>query len=303
MDRIAGIDLGTNSFLCLIADVGSDGSFSIVSDEVEVVRLGQDVNATQMFQPQALDRAKKTLRKFKESLDKYKPNKILAVATSAARDVKNSEELSKICGDLGIPLEIVSGAKEAEMTFKGAISSSRDQKIRAVIDIGGGSTEIIVGDLSAIFQKNSIDIGAVRITEMFFDRQPPGAEDIAKAQSYIRKKIQEVIAKVDTQKIEEMLAVAGTPTELASSIVGGYDPKKIDNFVLSSKDLDDWIQKLSITNVEERVRQLKISPGRADVILAGVLILAEILRQFRRDQYKVSTRGLRYGVCLEASQR
>lgn len=303
MDRIAGIDLGTNSFLCLIADLNTDGSFSIVSDEVEVVRLGQDVNATKLFQPQALDRAKKTLRKFKESLDKHKPGKILAVATSAARDVGNSDELKKICSDLGIPLEIISGPQEAEMTFKGAISASRDQKIRAVIDIGGGSTEIIVGDATAIFQKSSIDIGAVRITEMFFNQHPPTQETVDKAKNYIQSKAAEVISKLDTSKIDEMLAVAGTPTELASSQVGGYDPKKIDNFVLSISDLESWISKLSTANIEERVRVLKISPGRADIIFAGVLILTEILKQFGRDHYKVSTRGLRYGVCLEASQR
>lgn len=300
--RIAAIDIGTNSFLCLIAEKDSEGRLSIVSDEVEIVRLGQDVNRTHMFQPQALERARKTLFRFRETMERLKPDKVLAVATSAARDVSNKSDLEAICRELNIPLEIISGAREAQMTYLGAISDVQSPGSLAVIDIGGGSTEIIVGDKSQISFSQSVDIGAVRITEMFFPKQPPSTEAIDSAKEYINEKLEQIFQHIQVGSISQVIAVAGTPTELTSAQIGGYDPKKINNHILSEQVLNNYIRDFSQLDIEGRVKNLRISPGRAEVIFAGTLILKQALEKFKQGGYRVSTRGLRFGLALELFQ-
>lgn len=166
--KVAALDLGTNSFLCLIAEVDQNKIKSIVSDQVEVVRLGQEVQQTKRFHPEALERAEKCLQNFRRTIDLHKPEKILAMATSAARDVSNAEELFYIGKKLMIPIEIIPGNKEAEITFFGSISGeSIGSQETAVIDIGGGSTEIILGSEKEIHFSKSVNIGAVRLTRCF----------------------------------------------------------------------------------------------------------------------------------------
>lgn len=297
--KIAAIDIGTNSFLCLIAEMSSNGSIVALHDEVEIVRLGQDVNRTKMFQAQALDRAQKTLRRFRESIDRFKPEKIKAVATSAARDAQNTDELKKIFLNYQIPLEIIDGAKEAELTFFGALSGAGDSSYKAVIDIGGGSTEVIFGDSTRLDFAKSIDIGAVRVTEMFFKGAPPASEEFLRALHYIKEQFEKNYPKEGFQNLSQMIAVAGTPTELVSAKVGGYNPKKIDNYILDKTELDDWITKLKNADLETRIKTFGISPGRADVILAGTMILREALEYFSLPAFSVSTRGLRFGLAKE----
>ncbi len=298
MSRVAAIDIGTNSFLCLIVEKRADGSLQTLSDEVEIVRLGQDVDRTRILQPQALERARKTLRRFKEKIDKFQPNKIMAVATSAARDVQNVQDLEKIFEGFQIPLKVISGEKEAELTFQGAISGQNIEGDLAVLDIGGGSTEIIFGNEMGLGSSKSLDIGAVRITEMFFSKQPPTSMEVQKAEAFIDQNLDMFFTET-SRPFSRVIAVAGTPTELVSAKVGGYDPKKIDNYQLSMSELLQYIKDFSSMDVEARIKILKISPGRADIILAGTLILQRALLKFKKDNYFVSTRGLRYGLAKE----
>ena len=139
--RVAALDLGTNSFLCLIADV-TNGKIQEISDEIEIVRLGEGLSqqkpGEKKFHPEALKRARVALERFSKSIQKHKPEKILAVATSAARDAVNADELQKIAKELSIPLEIITGKREADLTFKGAVTDELDFENAMVIDIGGG---------------------------------------------------------------------------------------------------------------------------------------------------------------------
>ncbi|MEZ0391741.1 MAG: Ppx/GppA family phosphatase [Pseudobdellovibrionaceae bacterium] len=302
--KVAALDLGTNSFLCLIAEVENGEIRQIFSDEVQIVRLGQEVALNKKFHPEALLRAKQCLQDFKRTIDLHQPEKILAMATSAARDVANSEELFEMGRSLKIPIEIIPGELEAQITFQGSISGfPKDQKRRAVIDIGGGSTEIIAGTDLQILGGASVDLGGVRLTEKFFQQQPPTEEKLMRAQSFVGEKLQSLLQTIRQFQVEELVAVAGTPTELAAASLGGFDAQKIDGFQLTAADLAIWLEKFEKTSPQERVSKFGISKGRADIILAGTLILQEVIRSLQFQQLTVSTRGVRYGVALELEKR
>lgn len=307
--KVAALDLGSNSFLCLIAEIEKiDHKIKIsrvLSDEFELVRLGQNVQQTKSFNSEALDRARLCLGRFKKTIDQFKPDRVLAMATSAARDVRNQNELFKICESHGIPVEIIPGDKEAQISFQGAISARESVNRQSiVIDVGGGSTEIIMGQES-IEAGKSINIGAVRITEMFFKKNlSAGDEDLEKAKIYIESELQKSGLK-KSKKVNCLgIGVAGTPTELARVSLGGeFDLTRIDGYQLSAVDLNLWVQRFKHRNAEQINREFGIVQGRADIILAGTLILLKTLEYLHLDFIEVSTRGVRFGVALEIGDR
>ncbi len=295
--KVAALDLGSNTFLCLICDVSQGQIGTIYSDEVEVVRLGQGLSSSKKLHPDALARAKKTLTHFAGSIAKHKPEKILAMATSAARDAENKEELFKICKDLHIPLEIISGDQEAQITYFGSISGMKSLDTKTlVVDIGGRSTEFIVGRGSNLLSGHSQNIGCVRLTEQYIFQQPTSPQDVENCKSEILKVVQESKQKINLN-VDQILAVAGTPTALVAAELGGFDPAKIDGYKLKVKKLNEWLSKLAVASVEEK-QNMGIPAGRADVILVGVLILLATLEVFCKDELIVSTRGVRYGVAI-----
>lgn len=296
--KVAALDLGSNTFLCLIAEVEKGRVTRVDHDQVEMVRLGQDVQKTKRFHPDALIRAEKALQKFRVVIDQYKPERILAMATSAARDVTNGDELFSICKKLHIPLQIIPGGKEAQITFQGAVSASGDQKSRLVVDIGGGSTEFIFGQGLALQWGKSLDIGCVRLKERFGD-------DIEKVRIEVEEQLRSLQAMDGfgkSLKCDEVLAVAGTPTEIARIEVGSFIPEKIDGYRLTAAKLDHWIAEFKKRSANEITKDFGVDPGRADVLLIGVLILRETLRFWKKDELVVSTRGVRYGVAMEVAK-
>ncbi len=300
--KVAALDLGSNTFLCLICDVTSDHCGPKISkiyyDQAEVVRLGQNLSSAKKFHPDALARAKACLKKFKEVIDLYKPDSILAVATSAARDAENSAELFQICKDLEIPLEIIPGDKEAEITYRGATSTQMSQDQRLIVDIGGGSTEFIFGEARKILYAESFNIGCVRLTEKFILNQPTQNKDLEDCQKFIAQ----AISGLPTYFPKQILAVAGTPTTLAAVEIGEFSIEKIDHHELTYDSLQLWLKKLQPLAVQEKI-DLGFPAGRADVILVGILILIETLKKFHLTKMSVSTRGVRYGVALEMVDR
>ena len=302
--KVAAIDLGTNSFLCLIAEIQNSQVVQVLSDEVQIVRLGQGVNQTKAFHPEALERAKLCLQDFKQTIAFHQPQKILAMATSAARDVTNAKELFQIGADLGIPIEVIQGPLEAELTFKGALSGfPKDQKRRAVIDIGGGSTEIISGAFQEPLVGQSVNVGAVRLTEQFFPQQPPTSAQLQSAREHLQAKLKTLIQLIAAQNVTELIAVAGTPTELVAATLGKFDLQAIEGAQLAQADLANWIQKFMQTTSAQRMAEHKISKGRSDIILAGTVILEMILRDLKFSSLTVSARGVRYGIALEIEKR
>lgn len=301
--RVAALDLGTNTFLCLIAEVSAGRIERVVDDQTRLVRLGQGVNQTRQFHPDALARAAEALHEYAELIRQHRAQKVMAVATSAARDVKNGHELFKICEAHHIPVQIISGDLEAELTFKGATCEMQDSGGIAVIDVGGGSTEIIHKPANA--QKllfKSVDVGSVRMTELFIEKQPAPESALQRMQDYIAEKMRAF--HFPTAQIRQVVGVAGTPTTLAEMEQGiGFLPEKIDQYRLSLEQLEHWIGVLNSMGAREIVEKYKIEEKRADVMLAGTIVLKCALAHLQQRELVVSIRGVRYGLALQLGER
>ncbi len=305
--KIAALDLGTNTFLCLVCEVENGQVTRVYDDCVEMVRLGQDVRATGKFHADALTRAEKALKTFRQIIDQHQPERILAMATSAARDVSNAQSLFDICKKLAIPVQIIPGGQEAQITFQGTTSafSPSQKENRLVVDVGGGSTEFIFGVGRELRWGKSLNIGCVRLKEKWLDQFPPEAGTIQKISEDVRRELETLQQFAEFQspgKIGEVIAVAGTPTELARIEVGEFVVEKIDGFRLSGAKLEHWLKDFSGKTPEQITNAYQVSPGRADVLLVGVIILLETLRALQKSELIVSTRGVRYGVALEVGK-
>ncbi|MDG0814864.1 Ppx/GppA phosphatase family protein [Bdellovibrio svalbardensis] len=297
--KVAALDLGTNTFLCLIAEGNETGITKVHKDLVEVVRLGQGVDKTGELQDEALDRARKCLTEFKKEIDKHHVDKILAMATSAARDARNGQELFDIGKELGIPIEVIPGEDEARISYQGATGGVIEpNKTNLVVDVGGGSTELIVGRGEEILFGESLNIGGVRLTEKFVTQQPVSPREQEQLSQYINEQIQKILPDLQKNKLDQIIAVAGTPTSIVAIEVGGFDEKKVDGFFLSKERLKFWVHEFSQTSVEEKRTKYQLG-GRADIIFAGASILLNVVEALNMDGICVSTKGVRYGVALE----
>jgi exopolyphosphatase/guanosine-5'-triphosphate,3'-diphosphate pyrophosphatase len=267
--------------------------------------LGQGVDKTGAFHPEALARAKVCLTEFKKEIDRHGVDRILAMATSAARDASNGKELFKIGEDLGIPIEIIPGADEARITFAGATEGSiRGKENCVVIDVGGGSTEFIVGNSEKLHFSKSLNIGCVRMTEKYITAQPLSQTERLSVEAVVNEQLRTIIGEIGKYPAEEILAVAGTPSAIAVAELGGrFDPNQVHGFILDQAKLKRWCDVLANTTVQEKIDKYKIEAGRADVLFVGATILHQFLVQLNKPSMKVSIKGVRYGVALEALRR
>lgn len=302
--KVAALDLGSNSFLCLIVEGDQFGIKRVISDQVKVVRLGQGVGKTGFFHPEALDRARACLSEFKTEIDRHQVDRILAMATSAARDAKNNEELFKIGRDLQIPIEIIPGADEARITFAGSTEGSlQGEQNLVVIDVGGGSTEFIVGNHSGLHFSKSLDIGCVRMTEKFITAQPLSPNERKSVEDAVDEALSQVVPEIERYQAQGILAVAGTPSAIAAAEIGKFDVDKVHGFILDQEILKKWCDLLATTTVQEKMDRYKIERGRADVLFVGATLLHRFLLGIKKPSMKVSIKGVRYGVALEALRR
>jgi len=303
--KVAALDLGTNSFLCLIVEGGKPGIKKVLSDQVKVVRLGQGVGKTGAFHPDALARAKACLTEFKKEIDRHNVDRILAMATSAARDASNGPELFKIGEDLGIPIEIIPGADEARITFAGATEGTlHGNENCIVVDVGGGSTEFIVGNSNQLHFSKSLNIGCVRMTEKYITAQPLSQTERIIVEEAIDSQLRTIMPEIQKHPAQDVLAVAGTPSAIAVAELGGkFDRAQVHGFVLDQAKLKKWCDLLANTTVQEKIDKYKIEAGRADVLFVGASILYQFLLQLKKPSMKVSIKGVRYGVALEALRR
>lgn len=294
--RQAAIDLGTNTCLLLIRD-WTDGAETILHDESRVVRLGQGVAQTGELHSEAMTRAYECLRDYGQVLDQYRVprSEVIAVATAQARDARNAKLfLEKIQQNLGLCFQVLSGDQEAKATFRGAALPGLDLKKMVVMDIGGGSTEVVSNQNGF-----SLPMGAVKVTEKFFMTDPVKDTDFWAAEEWIDQIIQE---KIKTGQIpayaEQFVAVAGTAVTLAMLQLGlsEYDRTKLDGAVITRGDAHRWVEELKWRSVQEREMLPGMEPKRADVMLAGSLIFWRVMECLRVEQAMISTRGLRYGV-------
>lgn len=305
--RVAALDLGTNTFLLLIAEVESGVVTKVLHDEVRVVRLGQGVNLSRRLHPDALARAEECFSDFAKVISRYEVAKVQACATSAARDVSNQAEFIALGLRYGIPIEIISGEREADYTFQGTIesrSTADKESPSLIIDIGGGSTEFILGDSSGIRFRKSLDIGSVRLTEMFITEHPVPTRQMQDMVAYCQKCLSEARLLFPVLSVDKMIAVAGTPTTLATLDQGlPFESDRVHGYVLSIGRVRSWVQKLAAMTIEERQGLAGMEPKRADVLVAGATILMLAAQTFGVREYQVSVRGLRYGLAIALEGR
>ena len=293
--RVAALDFGTNTCLLLIADVSKDGVIEkVIHDEAHVVRLGQGVAKTKKFHPEALQRAEHTFREFARVINSSSVERTLACATSASRDVSNKDELINLAAKYKIPVEIISGEEEAELTFRGTIDDDLAEPV-AIIDVGGGSTEYILGDVSGIQKRMSLDIGSVRLTEKYVTQHPIPHEELEKVRAHIAEELKTLT--VEVPKGTRVIAVAGTPTTLAAMDQGfAFDSKRVQGHSLTNERLKYWLDRLAEMGVMERRAITGMDAKRADVIVVGAMILLMSSEAFGATELDVSVKGLRYGV-------
>jgi len=294
--KVAALDLGSNTSLLLIAEVEGGRVVRVDHDETRVTKMGQGVHANRRFHPEALARLDLCFADYAKIIARHSCKKIVAVATSAARDVSNGEELLKLGQKHKIPIQIITGEQEAQLTFKGALCDRAGTKGIAVIDVGGGSTEIISeGEQGP--KGTSVDVGSVRLTELFVTQHPISASELARVTDYVRQAYAR--APLPTQQFSEVVAVAGTPTTLAAvEQRTEFSEERVHGFKLSSTMIESWIARMKEMTVEEREKLPGMQPKRADVIVTGSIILDEAMKALGQSEATVSTRGVRYGVAL-----
>lgn len=302
--KVAALDLGSNTFLLLVADVAGGKVTQVYRDEIRVTRLGQEVHKNRRFHPDALVRAEECLSQYAEIIKTEKVDKVIAMATSAARDVSNGQELFAIGKKYGIPIEIIPGSREAEITFRGSTFDEANATGLAVIDVGGGSTEVIGQITAGEITGASVDLGSVRLTELFVKSHPVSQGDLADLEKYVAEKFAEAKKSFPIRQVKDVLAVAGTPTTLAAVIQGKpYSQEVVQGFRIQVTTMREWLKKLASMTVAERQALPGMDPKRADVIVAGLVILIYATEMLGLDSIKVSDRGVRYGVALLSEER
>lgn len=296
--KVAALDFGSNTFLLLICEIEGGQIKKVLVDETEVVRLGQGVDINKRFHPEALRRAQECLGRYSKIIKSEKPEKVLAVATSAARDAQNKNEFLDLVKGFEIPLKIIGGQEEALLTYNGSVFDQDKSRSYAVIDVGGGSTEI-VGKVEEGVRGWSVDVGSVRLTERLLPEHPLRPGDLENIRRVAQDEFKKVRDKIPEGRELEIIAVAGTPVALAQVELGiEFDEEQLHGFELTLQMITGWVEKLARLSVEERLKIKGMPAKRADVLVAGSSILEAALLALEKDKLKVSTKGVRYGVAL-----
>jgi exopolyphosphatase/guanosine-5'-triphosphate,3'-diphosphate pyrophosphatase len=304
MTRVAAIDCGTNSIRLLIAEAEVDGGLVELDRRTEIVRLGQGVDATGEFHPDALERTFAAIDAYAALIrDAGVPSsRIRFVATSASRDARNREVFfAGIRDRLGVTPEVITGDTEAQLSFAGALSRVQPPAEPVlVMDIGGGSTELIVGNAAGVVQSAvSLDIGSVRLTERFLRTNPPAPEAVAEAAAYVDGLLDGT--DVDFPAIGTWIGVAGTATTLAGVHLQleRYDRERVHGAVLPVAALHALFDRLASSTVAQIRALPSMHPGRADVVTAGTLIAVRIADRLSVSGLLVSESDILDGTALE----
>jgi exopolyphosphatase/guanosine-5'-triphosphate,3'-diphosphate pyrophosphatase len=308
MRRVAAIDCGTNSIRLLIAEPDGAGGLKDLERRLEVVRLGQGVDATGGFHPDALRRTFAAVDDYAELIKKAEVpvENVHFVATSAARDVKNREALfAGIKERLGVLPDVISGETEARLSFNGALSRvTPEGEPVLVMDIGGGSTELITGSVAGeLHSAISLDVGSVRVTERFLKQNPVADIDLARAAAYVDELLAD--SGVDFGSIGTWIGVAGTVTTLAGVYLGleHYDRERVHGAVIPVASVEELLHQLAAMTVDQIRAFPSMHPGRADVITGGALVEARIAARLNVGDLIVSESDILDGIALQLIDR
>lgn len=301
MTRVAAVDCGTNSIRLLIADVDGDRLTDVVR-RLEVVRLGQGVDRTGRLAPAALERTRVAMRSYAADIRRAGVERVRLVATSATRDAVNCDEFAAdVRSILGVDPEVVTGDEEAALSFDGAVGALGDglPAPYLVLDIGGGSTEFVLGD-RAVEAARSVDIGCVRLTERHFTADPPSAESVAAAVADIDGALSVVAETVPLSRARTLIGLAGTVTTVAAIALElpAYDPERIHHARIAVEAVREVTDRLLAMGHGERAALPVMHPGRVDVIGAGALILATVTDRLGFAEVVVSEADILDGIAL-----
>ncbi|HXY53984.1 MAG TPA: Ppx/GppA phosphatase family protein [Nitrospirota bacterium] len=311
---LAGIDIGTNTLRLLVAETGPD-SFHEICSERRITRLGQDLDRTGMLSRDAWERSMSALLDFQDSIRKHHALHTETIGTSALRKASNTPEfIHDVRKRVGLEISVITGEEEARLTLlgvsavlRGAGAKGGDDPLMSslVIDIGGGSTEIIMTRPGMEAVMVSMPLGAVYLTERYIKHDPPTQEELAMLRRSVNDELSAHDSIIGTEPAGVFAGTAGTVTTLAAMEQGltEYDPEKINRFILTRDAIDGIIDILSTSTLEERKRLPGIESGREDIILAGAVVAKEIMERYGYTKMIVSDWGLREGIIMDLHGR
>jgi exopolyphosphatase/guanosine-5'-triphosphate,3'-diphosphate pyrophosphatase len=301
--RVAVVDIGSNSTRLLIVDV-QDGRVTAEHDRRSTVtRLGAGVDANGQLQEESIERVFRTLDEYREIIERRDPERRIAVLTSAVRDASNGAEFAQAIRErYDLEPHVLTGDDEAQLTFLGAMSERDpgDQTLTLVIDIGGGSTELVTGTGRTASFHVSTQAGVVRQTERHLHHDPPLPEELDELAEEVNQIVAEAVAVQQRESVRRAIAVAGTATSLAAIAqkLEPYDPEKVHGYVLPTSEARAIRDHLAAMALEERRKVPGLDPDRAPTIVAGIVILLEVLDLFGLKEVEVSEHDILRGAAL-----
>jgi exopolyphosphatase/guanosine-5'-triphosphate,3'-diphosphate pyrophosphatase len=299
---VAAVDIGTNSTRLLVADV-EDGRIREVERETRVTRLGEGVDRRRRLLPLPIARVRNTLSDYRRTIERLGAERTLAIATSAIRDADNGEAfLGEVEWSYGFDTRLLSGHDEALMTNRGVTSERPLDAGTVIVDIGGGSTELIAGEADGVRWHDSLDIGSVRLTERFLHTDPPTEEELDSCGAAVRALLAERVPDDVRGRTTAAIGVAGTITSLSALALGlaEYDRERVHGSKLSATALAEQLEWLARVPVAGRRQLRPLDPERAFVIVAGAVIAQEVLAFFDLDELEISERDILDGAALAA---
>ncbi len=303
--RVAVIDIGTNSTRLLIADV--DGTeVDEIYRESRVTRLGRGVDYSGQLSSEGIEAVCEAIASYVALINEEEAHEIMVIATSAVRDAENgSAFVAELRERFALDCQVIDGDREANLTYLGTSSGRDPDENLLVIDIGGGSTEMIVGRGPEVVFHTSLQAGVVRHTERILTGDPPDSAELEALARDISKLVQTALDGVELPEIDRAIAVAGTPSSLAAIDLElePYDPAAIEGHRLPLGTVQWWLSRLASIPLEERQQVPGLHPDRAQAIVAGVVILIEIMRTFDLLEIEVSEHDILYGCAITAAAR
>ncbi|AII05271.1 Ppx/GppA phosphatase family protein [Rhodococcus opacus] len=311
MTRVAAVDCGTNSIRLLVADVDEHGALRDVRREMRVVRLGQGVDATGRLAPEAIERTRVALSEYAGMIADAGATAVRMVATSATRDASNREDFFSMTREVlgavipGAGAEVITGDEEARLSFNGAVGElDPSQGPFVVVDLGGGSTEVVLGDESGVHAAFSTDIGCVRITERCLHDDPPTPAQVEQARAFAQERLDEAFARVPVEQAHTWVGVAGTMTTIAALAeeLPEYDAERVHLSRIPMPRLREVCNSLIAMTHTERAALGPMHPGRVDVIGGGAIVTLTLADAFEKkagiDQLVVSEHDILDGIAL-----
>jgi len=298
--RFAAIDIGTNSIKCVLMSPEAPAAWRVLDDRVVITRLGRNLKTTGRLDPEGIERSIQAVAELLDWAERAGAEAVVASGTMALRSAENASEFTgRVETGFGLSVRVIAGEEEARLSFLAAVAGGLvPPGEHLVMDIGGGSTELIRGDRDRIRCRTSLEMGALHLTEQFLGSDPPTAAQIANARAHVAHNLAAVPLDGFAGRL---IGIGGTATALASVSLGlrEYDRDRIHGLGLTDRQIFDQLDRLGAMTVEARKQVPGLPAGRADIILGGLLILAGVMRQLHESGIIICGWGLRHGLLID----